>query len=219
MSLDTTISLDAQPRSTSGKASARRLRRDGFVPVTVYGGKDPTMSGAVTRREFAKILRAFGRNSIFTLNLGGAPTPVKIAELQLDPIKGGLLHVDLLRISLTEKTEWEVRVETVGEPDGVRNFDGVLEQPTHTLKIRCLPTDVPLKIEADVTALGIGDHLRVSDLKIDREKIEILADDDLAIATVVPARVVEEPVVAAAEEPAEPEVIKKGKTEEGAEKE
>ena len=219
MSLDTTISLDAQPRLTSGKASARRLRRDGFVPVTVYGGQDPTMSGAVTRREFAKILRACGRNSIFTLNLGGAPTPVKIAELQLDPIKGGLLHVDLLRISLTEKTEWEVRVETVGEADGVRNFDGVLEQPTHTLKIRCLPTDVPMKIEADVTALGIGDHFRVSDLKIDREKIEILADDDLVIANVVVARVVEEPAAAVAEEPAEPEVIKKGKTEEGAEKE
>ena len=217
MSFDSSITLDAQPRSTNGTASARRLRRDGFVPVTVYGGKDSTMSGAVTRREFAAILRAFGRNSIFTLNLEGAATPVKIAELQLHPVKGSLLHIDLLRISLTEKTEWEVRVETVGEPDGVRNFDGVLDQPTHTLKIRCLPTDVPMKIEADVTALGIGDHLRVSDLQIDREKIEILADDDLVIASVVLARVVEEPVVAAAEEPAEPELIKKGKTEEDAE--
>ena len=218
MSFDSTISLDAQTRSTSGKASARRLRREGFVPVTVYGGKDSTMSGAVTRREFAAILRSFGRNSIFTLNLGGAATPVKIAELQLDPVKGSLLHIDLLRISLTEKTEWEVRVETVGEPDGVRNFDGVLDQPTHTLKIRCLPMDVPLKIEADVTALGIGDHFRVSDLTIDREKIEILADDDLVIANVVQARVVEEPVAAAAaEEPAEPELIKKGKPEEDAE--
>ena len=162
MSFDSSITLDAQPRSTNGTASARRLRRDGFVPVTVYGGKDSTMSGAVTRREFAAILRAFGRNSIFTLNLEGAATPVKIAELQLHPVKGSLLHIDLLRISLTEKTEWEVRVETVGEPDGVRNFDGVLDQPTHTLKIRCLPTDVPMKIEADVTALGIGDHLRVT---------------------------------------------------------
>ena len=76
------------------------------------------MSGAVTKREFAAILRSFGRNTIFTLNFGGAATPVKIAEMQLDPVKGSLLHVDLLRISLTEKTEFEVRVETVGEPDG-----------------------------------------------------------------------------------------------------
>ena len=214
MSYDSTISLDAQPRPVSGKEVSRRLRREGLVPVTLYGGEGGAASGSVLRREFAAIIRSKGRNSIFNLNLGGHSTPVKIADLQLHPVKGSLVHVDFLRISLTEKTEFEVKVETVGEADGVRNFNGVLDQPTHMLKVRCLPTDVPQEIEIDVTALGLGDHFRVSDLKIDREKIEVLADEDLVLATVVAARVEEEPVPAG-DEPAEPEVIKKGKTEEG----
>lgn len=216
MGYDSSVSLTAQARPESGKANARRLRRAGFVPMTVYGGDSGAASGTVARRDFAAIVRTSGRNSIFSLNLEGTETPVKIADIQLDPIKGGLLHIDLMRISLTEKTEFEVRVETVGEADGVRNFNGVLDQPTHTLKIRCLPTDVPLEIEVDVTELGLGDHFRVSDLKIDREKIEVLADQELVIATVVAARVEEEPVVVADEAPAEPEVIKKGKPEETA---
>lgn len=215
MSYDSTISLDAQPRPVSGKGVARKLRREGLVPVTLYGGEGGAASGSVLRREFAAIIRSKGRNSIFNLNIGGSTTPVKIADLQLHPVKGSLIHVDLMRISLTEKTEFEVRVDTVGEAAGVRNFNGILDQPTHTLKIRCLPTDVPQEIEVDVTALGIGDHFRVSDLKIDRDKIEVLADEELVLVTVVAARV-EEVAVPTAEEPVEPEVIKKGKTEEGA---
>lgn len=214
MSYDSTISLDAQPRPVSGKGVARKLRRDGLVPVTLYGGEGGAASGSVQRREFAAIIRSKGRNSIFNLNIGGSTTPVKIADLQLHPVKGSLIHVDLMRISLTEKTEFEVRVDTVGEADGVRNFNGILDQPTHTLKVRCLPTDVPQEIEIDVTELGIGDQFRVSDLKIDRDKIEVLADPELVLVTVVAARV-EEVAVPTAEEPVEPEVIKKGKTEEG----
>ena len=215
MSYDASISLDAQPRPLSGKGVAGRLRRDGLVPVTLYGGGEEAKSGSIVRREFAAIIRSRGRNSIFNLNLDGIATPVKIADLQLHPVKGSLVHIDLMRISLTEKTEFEVRIEIVGEADGVKNFNGVLDQPTHTLRISCLPTDVPQTIEVDVTPLGIGDHFRVSDLKIDRDKIEVLADDELVLATVVAARV-EEEATPAAEEPAEPEVIKKGKTEEGA---
>ncbi len=215
MSYDSSISLDAQPRPVSGKGVARRLRRDGFVPVTLYGGDGGAASGSVLKREFAAIIRARGRNSIFNLNLGGSTTPVKIADLQLHPVKGSLVHVDLMRISLTETTEFEVRVDIVGEASGVRNFNGVLDQPTHSLKIRCLPTDVPQEIEVDVTELGIGDHFRVSDLKIDRDKIEVLADAELVLATVVAARV-EEEAVPVGEESAEPEVIKKGKPEDGA---
>ena len=213
MSYDSSISLLAQPRTVSGKSFAKQLRRDGFLPVTVYGGGEEAASGSVVSREFATIIRARGRNSIFSLSLGGSATPVKIAELQLHPVKGNIMHVDLMRISLTERTEFEVSIETVGEPEGVRTFSGILDLPTHSLKISCLPTDVPMQIEIDVSHLNIGDHFRVSDLKIDREKIEVLADAELVLATVVAPRIEEEPTPAV-EEPVEPEVIKKGKTEE-----
>ena len=215
MSFDSGVSLTAQAREGAGSGSSKRLRREGLVPMTIYGGKIDTASGSVSRRELAAILRKSGRNAIFTLDLAGAATPVKIADLQLHPVKGNLIHVDFMRISLTEKTEFEVQIEIVGEPEGVRLHGAILDQPTHSLEIRCLPTDVPKSIEVDVTALGVGDHLRVSDLKVDRDKIEVLAEPDLVIVTVAAPKIVEEevPVV---EEPVEPEVIKKGKTDEEA---
>jgi large subunit ribosomal protein L25 len=80
----------------------------------------------VSRRALAAILRRKGRNAIFTLAVGAASTPVKIADLQLHPVKGNLVHVDFMRISLTEKTEFDVQIEIVGEADGVRNFNGIL---------------------------------------------------------------------------------------------
>lgn len=216
MSFDSGVSLTAQSREGTGSGSSKRLRREGLVPMTIYGGKTDTASGSVSRRELAAILRKSGRNAIFTLDLAGAATPVKIADLQLHPVRGNLIHVDFMRISLTEKTEFEVQIEVVGEPEGVRLHGAILDQPTHSLEIRCLPTDVPKSIEVDVSALGVGDHLRVSDLKVDRDKIEVLADPDLVIVTVAAPKIVEEeaPVL---EEPVEPEVIKKGKTDEEAE--
>lgn len=212
MSFDTEISLKAELRDDSGKGASRRLRRTGFVPVTVYGGEAKASTAAVVHREIAAVLRHHGRNKILTLDLDGTSTPVKIADMQLDPVKGRLLHMDLMRISMTEKTEFEVPVEIVGEAVGVKIGGGILDQPQHSLKIRCLPGDLPAQIEVDVTSLGLGDPFRVSDLKIDREKIEVLAAPELVIATVVAPQKEEEPAIA--EESAEPEVIKKGKSEE-----
>lgn len=218
MSFDTSISLNATSRTERGKNAARRLRREGRVPVTIYGHGE-SATGTVVLRELAAILRSpGGRNTIFTLNVNDESGPVKIAELQLDPIKGKLLHADLMRISLTEKTEFEVSVRIVGEAEGVRNSGGILDIPTHSLKIRCLPGDLPDNIEVNVSALSIGHHFRVSDLQIDHEKIEVLADPSVMLATVVSPRIEEEPVAVVATEaaPVEPEVIKKGKTEEEA---
>jgi large subunit ribosomal protein L25 len=90
------------PRAERGKNASRRLRREGRIPVTIYGGGEATV-GTVATRELATILRSSGgRNTIFTLHVNGESGPVKIADLQLDPINGKLLHADLLRFSLTE---------------------------------------------------------------------------------------------------------------------
>jgi large subunit ribosomal protein L25 len=211
MSFETGISIDAKTRQGAGKGTARRLRRDGFLPVTVYGGDSPAASGTIAHREIAMVIRRHGRNTIFTLNLDGATSTVKIADMQLDPVKGRLIHLDLMRISLTEKSEFEISIETVGEALGVKSLGGILDQPLHSLKVRCLPGDLPGQLDVDVSALDVGDHIRVSDLQIDREKIDILNDPETVVATVVAQRQEEEaPVV---EGPAEPEVIKKGKTE------
>lgn len=213
MSSDTSISLNANNRSERGKNASRRLRAAGLVPVTVYGGGQDSTSATVTKREFASIIRNHGRNTIFTLDVEGAATTVKIADVQIDPIKGFLVHADLMRISMTEKSKFEVSIKIIGESEGVKLEGGIMDIPTHSLEVRCLPGDLPSVVEVDVTPLGLGDHLSVKDLDLG-DKVEILTDPDSVIVNIVAPRAEEEPVAAAAEAPAEPEVVKKGKTEE-----
>jgi large subunit ribosomal protein L25 len=212
MSLDSTISLEAKSRNERGKNASRRQRAQGLVPVTVYGGGKETESASIVKHDFAALLRGHGRNVIFTLKVDGSATPVKIADMQVDPVKGTLIHMDLMRISLTEKSKFEAPVKIVGEAGGVKTDGGVLEVVTHALEVRCLPADLPSSIDVDVTPLGIGDKIKVGDLKFDG-KVEILADPETVIATVVAPRA-EEPAPEAAAEGSEPEVIKKGKGEE-----
>lgn len=211
MSVDTNISLEATPRNERGKNAARRLRAQGLVPVTIYGGGAGSVSGTINKREFATLVRTHGRHALFTLNLDGVSSLVKVADLQADPVKGTLVHLDLMRISMTEKSTFEVDVKIVGEAEGVKLYGGILDVVVHALSIRCLPGDLPDHIEVDVTHLAVGQNLRVSDLKLDSDKIEVLGDPDKVIVTVGAPRT-EEPV--ATETVAEPEVIKKGKIEE-----
>jgi|SRR5262245_2050540 len=212
MSLDTNVSLTAKKRDERGKNASRRMRAAGLVPATVYGGGLESTSTTIVKREFAALLREHGRNKIFTLNVDGAETPVKIADLQLDPVKGTLMHADLMRISLTEKSKFNVPIKLVGVSEGVKLSGGIMEVVSHSLEIRCLPADLPAVIEVNVSHLNIGDHLSVKDLNLG-DKIEVLDNPDDVIMTITLPRVEETPEVVA-ETVAEPEVIKKGKTEE-----
>ncbi len=211
MSFDTTILLNAQPRTERGKGPAGRMRRNGLIPVTVYGDGQGAVAASIIKKELGTFVRAHGRHGIFTLHLDGSTSTVKIAHMQLDPIKGHVWHLDLQRISLTERSEFEVALKIVGEAEAVKMATGVLDVVSHAIKVRCLPGDLPEHIEVDVTPLGLGQNLRVSDLKLDADKFQIVTDADAVIATVVAPR--EEEAVAEVTV-AEPEVIKKGKVEE-----
>jgi len=136
------------------------------------------------------------------------------ADRQIDPVRSRLIHADFKRLVKGEKIEATVRLRLVGEPIGVREQSGVLEQIVRNIEIRCEPRDIPEVIEVDVTNLGVHDVLHISDIPAD-EKIEILEDANAVIATV--GIVKEEEVVVTpveGEVPAEPEVIGKGKKEE-----
>lgn len=211
MSIDTSILLNAQPRTERGKGAAGRMRRNGLIPVTVYGDGREAVAASIIKKELGTFVRAHGRHGIITLHLDGGTSTVKIAEMQLDPIKGHVWHLDLQRISLTERSEFEIALKIIGEPEGVKMATGILDVVSHAIKVRCLPGDLPEHIEVDVTALGLGQNLRVSDLKLDTDKFQVVTDADAVIATVVAPRE-EEAVVEATV--AEPEVIKKGKVEE-----
>jgi large subunit ribosomal protein L25 len=208
------ITVRAELRNGRGKNDARRTRSNGLVPLTIYGGEGETISAVARLSELAAILRSdAGHNAIFTLDVEGlGPSEVMFHDRQIDPVRGRLVHADLKRLVRGQKIEVTVPVHLVGEPIGVREEEGVLEQTLRELDIRCQPRNIPDAINLDVSNLGVHDLLHVSDIPAD-ENIEILNEPDTVIATVSVVR--EEPVEAPAveEAAAEPEVIGKGKKE------
>jgi large subunit ribosomal protein L25 len=210
------IVVRATSRDGRGKNDARRARRNGQVPVTIYGGKGETVAALAPARELAAILRSdAGRNTIFTLDVEGVgPSEVMFVDRQIDPVRMRLVHADFKRLVKGEKIETTVPLRLVGEPLGVREQAGVLEQIIRNLDIRCEPREIPEHIDVDVTNLGVHEVLHVSDIPVSAG-VEILNEPDTVIATVgiVKEEVVEAPPVEG-EAPAEPEVIGKGKKEE-----
>ena len=208
------ITIRASKRNGRGKNDARRTRRAGLVPVTIYGGEGEAVSAVAPLAELAAILRSeTGRNTIITLDVEGiGASEVMFHDRQIDPVRGRLVHADFKRLVRGQKIEVTVPLHLVGEPFGVREQDGVLEQVVREIEIRVRPRDIPEAIKVDVTDMKVHDVLHVSDIPAD-ETIEILEDPETVIATVGIVR--EEPIEtpAATEEPAEPEVIGKGKKE------
>jgi large subunit ribosomal protein L25 len=209
------ITVRATQRDARGKNDARRARRDGFVPVTVYGGEGEAVSAIARLSELAAILRSdTGHNTIFTLDVEGlGASEVMFHDRQIDPVRGRLVHADLRRLVKGQKIEVTVPLHLIGEPYGVREEQGVLEQIVRDIEIRCQPRNIPEALNVDVTNLKVHDVLHVSDIPVE-ENVEILESPETVIATVGVVR--EEPVEAPAaeEEPTEPEVIGKGKKEE-----
>ncbi len=214
------IIVEASRREDRGKNAARRLRVSGQVPAVLYGGKGEAQAVAINTKQMSSILRSqSGHNTIFTVKLPDGEQSAMVKDLQVDPVKGVLLHVDLLRIAMDVRMRVRVPVHTFGEPQGVKLQGGVFEIVTRDVEIECLPAEIPGEFRVDVTELMIGKQLRAGQIALDAEKMKLVTDPQRVIAHVVALRVEEEKpaeVVAtdAAAVPAEPEVIKKGKKEE-----
>ncbi len=213
------FNVEAEARETFGKNAARRLRYAGRIPGVVYGGGGPAVSVAVDPKAIIRILRSeAGHNAIFTLQIPEkAPARVMLREWQWEPIHGALLHVDLVRIARDEKLRVRIPVRVTGEPEGVKIQGGVFEFILREVEVECLPDDIPEHITVDVSALVIGHQLRVSDLPV-AEGVKVLAEPARVVAHVVAPKTevapAEEVVAPAAEGAAEPELIRKRKTEE-----
>src|ERR687897_1808620 len=206
----------AKPRVGRGKNDARRTRRQGMVPITVYGGGAETVAAVAPLRDLAAILRTeAGRNTIFTIAVEGiGESEVMFHDRQIDPVRGRLIHADLTRLVKGQKIEVTVPLHLVGEPIGVKEKQGVLEQIIREIEIRCEPREIPDTLEVDVSNLDVHDVLHASDIPVS-DAVEILTDPEQVIATVgiVKEEVAPAPAIEG-EEPAEPEVIGKGKKEE-----
>lgn len=213
------ITIKAQRRDKSGKNESRRLRREGFVPLTIYGGEGDTVSAAAPLRELAAMLRSnAGANTIFTLDIEDAESSeVMFLDRQIDPLRGRLIHADLRRLVRGQEIEVTVPVHLEGEAYGVKTEEGVLDQVLREVQIRCRPRNIPDEILVDVTDLKLNEVLHVSDIP-KHQDYEILDDPESVVATIKfiseEALELPEPGEAPEAETAEPEVIGKGKDDE-----
>lgn len=212
------IPLGGTRREKLGKGGARKARAAGHIPAVLYGHGQEPVPVSVQAREFDLALRGHkGGNPIVNLSVGGGGEyTALIRAVQYDPLTHGILHLDFQHISLTETIEVKVAVHLTGLPIGVKDGGGILETILREIEVRCLPTALPAAIEVDVSHLNIGDSVHVREVTV--PNVTILNDGAETIATVVPPTVMEEKpaeavVVEAA--PSEPEVIAKGKKEEG----
>jgi large subunit ribosomal protein L25 len=208
------VSLQAKARTNTGKGAARSIRRAGKIPGVIYGhGREPEALEVDAPALQRMLVGISAESTVVEVSVEGR-TPVKalIREIQRNPVRpADIIHVDLYEIHADEKITLSVPVHLVGTPDGVRNFGGVLDHILREIEIEVFPGDIPSSIDLDVTALAIGQSLFVRDIKLD--KVEILNDPDIPVASVVAPRV--EETAAPVEEPAsgEPELIRKARAE------
>ena len=213
------IILKSEVRNDAGKKVAKDLRNKGLVPAVVYKGGKDALKLQLANDALEQVLHTkAGENAIITLEIAGEaskkPKTVIVKEVQRDPIKNRILHVDFNEISLTDTLKVNVPLTTHGEAAGVKKDGGVLEHILWELQVECLPTEIPEKLEVDISNLEIGHFILVKNIPVP-EGVKILNDGEL-IAISVKAPKVEVPVAEAvpgAEAAAEPELIRKKKEE------
>src|SRR5207245_10663459 len=161
------MQLKASPRQTLGKRS-RRMLREGKLPAIVYGHNTEATPITLDKLEFQKVFLKSGRTQLVDLVLDGDRTEkVLVREIQTHPRRLGPIHVDFYQVNLQEKIEVEVPVHLVGESAPVKQGDGDVLQPMHSIRVECLPSEIPEAFEVDLTPLDeIDAELRVSDLKV-----------------------------------------------------
>lgn len=196
------VRLAVQPREKTGKGVARKLRQKGLVPAVLYGkGKEP-QALVVDPQEVRNYLAG---NTIFDLEIEGlGKETALIKEVQRDAISGDIKHIDFLHITLDEKVTVTVPVTLVGDAPGARE-GGVVQQLLWELEVECLPLEIPETIEIDISNLGIGESLSVSEVSAPGGTDILTSGEEVIVTIVQPTATVEE--TDAEEKVTEPEVI------------
>jgi len=200
------VTVKAEKREGRGKNDTRRLRAEGKIPISVYGGGEDAVAVVAELRELAAILRTdTGVNTVFSLDISGVGAhDVIFQDRQIDAVKGRLLHADLRRITKGEKLEMTVPIHLVGEAPGLTEDGAVLNQPLHEIKILVDPANVPDSIEVDVSNLNVGESVHISDVKFGRG-VEVHEAPETVLASIVIVK--EEELEPQTEEAGEPEIV------------
>lgn len=183
--------ISAKKREDFRRSAITEIRQSGKFPAVVYGKDKPAEHIVVDLLEFRKTMRKSGRNGILKLQVeNGNNESVMLHEVQMNPLNGEVVHADFLVVNMSKEVDVEVIVNLVGDAQGVKD-GGTLQQPLYKVNVRCLPTDIPEKIDIDISAYNIGDVVTVGDIKAGG-KYEILDDESTVIASILQPKVEDE---------------------------
>lgn len=214
------MKIEVERREESGKNANRRLRSRGLIPAVVYGGGKDSVPIQVPRKILLDLMKGGGSdNAVFLLKLGvtGQERHAMIRDMQVDPVSRQVMHIDFQRIVMTEKLRVSVGIELVGTPYGVKTDGGVLDFVHREVEVECLPGDIPKHLELNVAGLHVGQHAEAGQLAMP-PGVTLVGDPSQVIVSIAHGRL-EEGAAAPTEglleaDRAEPEVIKRGKTDE-----
>lgn len=174
-------------REKDPRSVLTKLRREGRVPAVVYGKGMENELIQLEAGQVIKMLQQEGTSAIYELQYpGGKSRQVMIRELQQDRIKDKIIHIDFNEVKLDQPFDTEIYIELTGEPIGVKE-GGVLQHQLRNVQIRCLPADLPDRLEGDITQLNIGDTLTVGELPIP-DRVELLTDPEETVVSILPPR-------------------------------
>lgn len=216
-----TASLSAKTRTGLGTGDARKLRQNGEVPAVIYGhGREP-QSLTINTREIDRLLGQYSAGStVIELNIDGTVAKTLIREIQRHPVRRTIVHLDFQQLVAGEKITVSIPLKFVGTADGVRHSGGILEEIMHVVHLRVDPAEIPGHIEVDVTPLTIGHSIHVRDLKLPAG-VTVLDDAGATVCVCAAPKTATEdtPGAEGAEgSAAEPELIRKPKPEDEADK-
>lgn len=206
--------LKTEKRNVLGR-KVKRLRREGVLPANIYGRKAKSLAVQVKLDEFQKVFSEAGETGLVELKLNDKVHSVLIHNVQLDPVTDKPLHADFLEVDLKEKVAATVPIELIGESPAEKE-GGVVVQQMHEVEVEALPTDLPEKIEVDISGLlEIDQAVKAGELKVDKTKVEIKEDPERIVVSVAPPAKEEEvapPPAAEEAAPAEGEQAPTGET-------
>src|SRR5512139_1182966 len=185
------VVINATRRDVVGK-QVKALRREGKLPAVIYGRHTEPVNINLDAHSASGILAKLSASSLVTLNVDGTEYPALVREKQRDFIKNRLLHVDFLAVSMTETLRTNVRVYFVGVSGAVKDFNAVLVHNLEQLEVECLPTDLPERIDVDISVLQRpGEGIRLKDVHVS-DKVRLLGDPETMVAVATFAKVEEE---------------------------
>lgn len=196
------LALSARPRTETGR-HARAMRRSGLVPAVVYGHRQESLPISADARSLERLWHRAGRSHLVDLAVEGLPTrKVLIRELQTSPRTGRLLHADFFAVNLAEKLVVDIPLVVVGEAPAVTDTKvGQLLQTVNSIKLECLPADIPAQLTVDVSGLTEVDaHITLGEIELPKGVTLVNADLDETVVKISPLRVREEEEPAAAAE-------------------